>query len=183
VPDRPSIEERVLLIGMMGAGKSTVGRLVATRLGCDAVDTDDLVERSSGMTVADMFAALGEDSFRAAEAGAIRELGHGAGALVVSVGGGAVLKGENREAMRALGTVVWLRAQPGTLAARVGRGQGRPLLAGDSEHRGTAAVLAGLASERHALYEQVADIIIDVDHLSPAQVARLVMAELERRRR
>jgi shikimate kinase len=165
---------------MMGAGKSTVGRLVATRLGCCAVDTDDLVERDAGMTVAEMFVALGEDAFRTAEAGAIKELGHRAGPLVVSVGGGAVLKDENRDAMRALGSVVWLRAQPGTLAARVGRGHGRPLLSGTADHGGTAAALARMAAERHTLYEEVADVVIDVDGLSPTHVARLVVGELDR---
>jgi len=129
----------------------------------------------------------GEQEFRVAEADAIAEVGGTVGPLVVSVGGGAVLSEVNRRAMRELGTVVWLRARPATLAERVGEGLGRPLIAGAPN--GPAGplpaheVLARLDSERRPLYEEVADIVVDVDDLSAAQVARRVLAALAERGR
>jgi shikimate kinase len=176
----------VFLVGMMGAGKSSVAKDVAAQLGWAVADTDDVVEHEAGMTVAHMFADLGEEAFRDAEAGAIQHLSVSAGPVVVSVGGGAVLRPENRVAMGERGTVVWLRARPGTLAARVGRGEKRPLLAragtgagdGTGGGRGLVKVLAGLSAERRHLYEEVADVVVDVDELTVAQVARLVVAKL-----
>jgi shikimate kinase len=169
---------------MMGAGKSTVAKLVAAQLGCNFADTDELVERSEATTVARLFRDRGEQVFRAAESDVIRQLGQVPGPAVVSVGGGAVLREDNRELMRELGTVIWLRARPGTLAARLGRGEGRPLLAaGVAAEGGPAAALETLLAERRQLYEQVADVVIDVDDLSPHQVMRRVVAELEGRGR
>jgi len=171
---------------MMGAGKSSVAKDVAAQLGWAVADTDDVVEHGAGMTVARIFADQGEEAFREAESGAIGHLALAAGPLVVSVGGGAVLRPENRVAMAQRGTVVWLRARPGTLAARVGRGEKRPLLAragsgagsGRGGGRGLVQVLARLSAERQPLYEEVADVVVDVDGLTVAQVARLVVAQL-----
>jgi shikimate kinase len=161
---------------MMGAGKSTVARLLAAELGCRTVDTDDLIEKRKSRTVAEIFADEGEAAFRAAETHAIAELGDIVGPIVVSVGGGAVLSGANRGALRSLGTVVWLRARPATLARRVGRGEGRPLLAagGSRPHER----LAQLARERQAQYQEVAHLVVDVDDLSSRDVARAVKAAL-----
>ena len=155
--------------------------MVAAKLGWDVVDTDELVERGAAMTVADLFTAQGEEGFRRAESDAIARLGHIPGPLIVSVGGGAVLRAENREAMRALGIVVWLRC-PATLAARIGRGEGRPLLLAACGG-GPAEVLERLAMERHDLYQQVADLVIDVDDMPSGRVADLVLAGLEGQRR
>jgi shikimate kinase len=162
--------QRVVLVGMMGAGKSTVARLLAEAFGCAALDTDEMVERRVRRTVAEMFAGEGEDAFRAAESQAISELGAVVGPLVASVGGGAVLSAANRAALRSIGTVVWLRAQPATLARRVGRGAGRPLLR--RAGLGPREVLAQIAEERQAYYQEVADLVVDVDGLSSRQVAR-----------
>jgi shikimate kinase len=155
---------------MMGAGKSTVARLLAEAFGCAALDTDEMVERRSGRTVAAMFAGEGEDAFRAAESQAISELGAVVGPLVASVGGGAVLSAANRAGLHSIGTVVWLRAEPATLARRVGRGAGRPLLR--RAGLGPIEVLAQIAEERQAYYQEVADLVVDVDGLSSRQVAR-----------
>jgi shikimate kinase len=168
--------QRVVLVGMMGAGKSTVARLLAEAFGCPAFDTDEMVERRAGRTVAEMFAGEGEEAFRAAESQAIGELGSFVGPLVASVGGGAVLSAANRAALRSVGTVVWLRAIPATLARRVGRGTGRPLLR-RSGH-GPLEVLARIADERQAYYQEVADLVVDVDGLSSRQVARELLALL-----
>jgi shikimate kinase len=168
----------VVLVGMMGTGKSTVARLLAGALRYGTVDSDELVEGRAGRTVAEIFDRDGETEFRAAEARAIAEVGEMAGPLVVSVGGGAVLAATNRAAMRALGTVVWLRARPVTLAERLRAGHGRPLLAtGPGVPAGattTYDILVRLDAERRPLYEEVADVIVDVDDLSAPQVARRV---------
>ncbi len=161
---------------MMGAGKSTVARLLADAFGCAALDTDDMVERRAGRTVAEMFADEGEDAFRAAESQAITELGAVLGPLVASVGGGAVLSAANRAVLHSIGTVVWLRAQPATLARRVGRGAGRPLLRRGG--LGPLEVLAQIAEERQAYYQQVADVVVDVDGLSSRHVARELLEML-----
>ena len=107
----------------------------------------------------------GEAVFRAAEAQAIAELGSVDGPLMVSVGGGAVLSETNRAAMRAAGTVVWLRAGPATLAARVGSGTAGPSCTAAAVT--PQAALEQLAAEREAYYEEVADLVVDVDGISP----------------
>jgi shikimate kinase len=175
--------DRLLLVGMMGAGKSTVARLVAAKVRYPTVDTDELVARDEHMSVAEIFTEKGEDAFRAAESAVIARLANIEGPLVVSVGGGAVLRPENRRAMRSLGTVVWLRARPATLAARLGRGEGRPLLVARGSTLAPAETLSRLAAERHDLYQEVADVTIDVDELSPRQAAARVLVEIGRRRR
>jgi shikimate kinase len=161
---------------MMGAGKSTVANLLAGSLGWPQIDTDSVVEKRAGATVAEIFAGAGEDAFRAAESAAIAELTDLEPPLVVSVGGGAVLSEENRRGMRAAGIVVWLRAEPGTLAARVGNGGGRPLLVSSGLEPKDA--LEKLVTERRAYYEEVADVVIDVDRISSDQAARLVVESL-----
>jgi shikimate kinase len=166
----------VVLVGMMGAGKSTVASVVARWLGWSRVDTDAVVEQRAGSSVAEIFARDGEEAFRAAESAAIAELRHIGRPVVVSVGGGAVLREANRRALRAAGTVVWLRASPATLAGRVGDGGGRPVLAGSGLGAGEA--LEKLVRERRPYYEEVADVVVDVDEISSEEAARLVMKAL-----
>lgn len=168
--------KRVLLVGMMGAGKSTVAGLLAARLGWPVIDTDAIVERKAGTSVAQIFALEGEEAFRAAEAGAIAGLVAGQEPLVVSVGGGAVVSEANRAALRAAGTVVWLRAPPATLAARVGSGKSRPLLSRSGLE--PEAALEQLAAEREGCYRDAADLVVDVDDASAVEAADLVMAAL-----
>ncbi len=167
----PPAPRRLLIIGMMGAGKSTVGRLVAERLGWELLDSDELVEAETGRTVPELFAAEGEHAFRLAEARALRDALSRSRPAVVSVAGGAVLDPANRAALRKAGTVVWLRARVDTLAGRVGAGAGRPLLAPDPE-----GALARLDGERRPLYEELADAIVDVDDRSPDAVADALLS-------
>lgn len=162
---------RVLLVGMMGAGKTTVGRLVAARRGWPYVDSDAQVERRTGRSVAELFATAGEDAFRAAESAVLADAAARPGPAVVSVAGGAVLDPANRSLLRRAGVVVWLRAEPATLAARVGDGAGRPLLGDDP-----AGVLARLDAERRPFYAEIADAVVDVDELSAPEVAERVLA-------
>ncbi|HLM96435.1 MAG TPA: shikimate kinase [Acidimicrobiales bacterium] len=166
--------EHLLLVGMMGAGKSTVARLVAPRLGRLHVDTDEEVEREAGASVGEIFSTRGEAGFRAQEARVLDRVLAGEVPAVISVGGGAVLEARQRDALRQGGTVVWLRARPETLARRVGRNARRPLLATAAD--GPAAALTRIDSERQPLYEEVADVVIDVDDLTPDAVAERVLA-------
>lgn len=162
---------RILLIGMMGAGKSTVGRLLAERLSCAYLDSDAQVEAATGRSVVELFEKVGERGFREAESKALADALSSPGPLVVSVAGGAVLDPANRAMIREAGTVVWLRADPATLADRLGEGSGRPLIAGDP-----AGELGRLDRVRRPLYAELADMVIDVDHLPAATVADRVLA-------
>jgi shikimate kinase len=163
----------ILLVGMMGAGKTTVGELVADKLGWAYLDSDAAVVAATGKTVPEIFATDGEDAFRRAESDALSLACAQLQPVVISVAGGAVLAPANREVLHHCGTVFWLRARPETLAARVGTGVGRPLLDDDP-----AGVLARLNEERAALYAQVADVVIDVDDLAPDDVAAQVLARV-----
>jgi shikimate kinase len=166
---------RLLLVGMMGAGKTTVGELVAGRLGWGYRDSDADVESATGMTVPELFAAWGEDAFRQAETAALARACAGTDPVVISVAGGAVLREANRDLLTASGTVVWLRARPETLAARVGDGHGRPLLGDDP-----GAALVELDAVRRPLYAEVADLVIDVDDFTAPEVATRIIDQVAR---
>jgi shikimate kinase len=169
--------QRILLIGMMGAGKSSVGRLLATRLAWRYSDSDTEVEQRSGKTVPQIFGTSGEPAFRAEETKVLEEAATSVGPLVVSVAGGAVLSADNRHLIRRAGFVVWLRAEMETLAARVGDGAGRPLLTPDP-----LTALRRLYEERRPLYEELADLVVDVDHASPVEVVDRIVVARERGR-
>ena len=165
---------RLLLVGMMGSGKTTVGYLAAQRLGWPHFDSDAEVEEATGQTVPEIFAGHGERAFRAAETAALARALE-IEPVVVSVAGGAVLDPDNRRLIRAGGTIVWLRAEVETLAGRVGDGAGRPLLDGDTEQ-----ALAELDAVRRLLYAQIADAVVDVDDKTPEQVADAAIGALDR---
>ena len=159
----------VVLVGMPGAGKSSVGRTVAVRLGLPFRDSDDLVVAATGRTVTELFAES-EQTFRAAETAAIvTALSSFRG--VLALGGGSLLSATVREALTASEVpVVLLRAGLDTLAQRVGSARTRPLLASDPAGR-----LAELADERGALYAAAADVAVDTDGRGVSAVAQLVL--------
>jgi shikimate kinase len=165
--------ERILLVGMMGAGKTTAGRLAAEKLGWGYLDSDAEVEKKTGLTVPALFARDGEPAFREAETDALRQACASTEPVVVSVAGGAVLRPENRALLRRCGRVIWLRARPETLVARLGDGVGRPLLDGDP-----AGALIALDSVRRPLYAEAADATIDVDELSPDEVVARIIGQV-----
>jgi shikimate kinase/3-dehydroquinate synthase len=172
------VAEHLVLVGMMGAGKSTVARLVAAHLGRPHVDTDTEVERATGSSVSDIFSNRGEAAFRAEESRVLASVLARPVPTVISAGGGVVLDPAQRAALRAGGTVVWLRARPETLARRVGRNSQRPLLADTAANTdgGPSAALARIDAERRPLYAEVASVVIDVDDLIPRAVADRVVA-------
>lgn len=162
----------IVLIGMPGSGKTTVGAALARLLQWRFVDTDDMVAAEVG-EVAPFIEREGIDAFRARERSAIDGLTNVTGDVVISVGGGAVLDPANRQALAALGSVVWLRAPLATLLERVDDGDGRPLLAGDAE-----AALARLLHERVPLYESLASVVVDVHALDPNEAAVAIVKEV-----
>jgi len=153
------------LVGMMGSGKTTVGRLVAAGRGLTFHDVDLIVTRRAGNTIAELWRRDGEDAFRSTEAAIISELASGQGA-VVSTGGGAILREANRLAMRRSGTVVWLQAAPAVLAGRVAGAHDRPLLNGGGEAR-----LAELLDTRAAAYAETAHHSVSTEGRTPSEVA------------
>ncbi len=158
---------RVVLVGPMGAGKTTVGRLLADRWGVPFRDTDDDVERADGRTVSDIFVESGEDHFRVLERAAVaRALSDHPG--VLALGGGAVMSEETRAALAGQ-PVVFLSVGLSDAAARVGLGAARPLLLGNV--RGT---MKALLDERTPVYESVAVATVDTDGRTPDEVADAV---------
>lgn len=165
-PDR-----HVVLVGLMGVGKSTIGRMLADRLHRPLLDTDQLIESATGRTVRQIFADDGEAAFRECETQALLGALASETPAVIAAAGGVVLSAENRAALEASGAkVVWLSATPELLAQRTHRGVHRPLL--DADRLGT---LQRMANEREAMYREVADVIVSVDHRSVSDVVEAVL--------
>jgi shikimate kinase len=161
------------LVGMMGAGKTTVGRLLARRLKLRFVDSDHEIERRCGVKVPLIFDIEGEAGFRSRESQTLAELAALEG-IVLATGGGAVLADENRQRLAARGTVIYLRARPEDLYERVRQDRNRPLLA-------TANPLARLEElyvERDPLYREVADVIVDTGRQTVQSLARTLAEQL-----
>lgn len=145
----------VVLVGMMGAGKSSVGRRLAGRMGIPFVDADTEIEKAAGMTIAEIFAAHGEPYFRAGEARVIARLLDG-GPQVLATGGGAYMNPEIRAAIRAKGITVWLRATLEVLNRRIKRRGDRPLL----KNADPVETLRRLIEERYPVYAE-ADLTVE----------------------
>jgi shikimate kinase len=164
-PSSPASDARgrhVVLVGLMGTGKTSVGRRVAHCLGRDFLDSDAQVEARTGRTVREIFESDGERVFRELESRALAEALARPEPAVIAAAGGVVLYPENREQLRTAATAVWLRADPSLLASRVTAGEHRPLLDDDP-----LTVLQRMHREREALYEEVAQgRVVDVDRRS-----------------
>lgn len=152
----PVHERTIALVGLMGVGKSTVGRRLAKRLGLPFADGDDAIESAAGMTVSDIFSSLGEAEFRAGEARVMKRLLEGP-RMVLATGGGAILNEDTRAALKARAVTVWMRADLRTVAERVQRRDTRPLLRG----RDPLEALTALAEVRYPFYG-MADVTVDV---------------------
>lgn len=161
----------IVLVGMMGAGKSTVGRALADELGRRLYDSDEMIEAATGRTVRQIWEAEGEAAYRTLETDVLRTALDDAEPAVIAAAGGVVLSEENREMLRAGDAfVVWLLAGVDVLLDRVRNGMHRPLL--DADPEGT---LRAMYRDREALYQEVADAIVSVDHRSFNEVLQAVL--------
>ena len=164
----------LILVGMMGAGKTTVGRLLARRLKRPFYDSDREIERRCGVRIPVIFEIEGEAGFRARETQVIAELSALEG-VVLATGGGAVLSEENRRRLAAGGTVVYLHARPSHLWQRVRHDRNRPLLATPDPQR----KLEELYAVRDPLYRELADLVLDTGKQSVQVLAKDLLARLE----
>jgi shikimate kinase len=164
--DSSSPTQNVILIGFMGTGKTSIGRRVAQSLGFDFVDTDEQIIESVGKPIAEIFAEQGEEGFRDLESAVLRSALGGKN-QVISTGGGAVLREENRQALAKSGYVIWLNASAEAILNRVSRNQERPLLQ-TADPLGT---IREMLKQREKLYLETADFTIDTDGLSPDETA------------
>ena len=163
----------VFLVGMMGAGKTTVGKALARRLGRTFVDCDKEIVDRTGVPIATIFEIEGEAGFRRRETAVLTELA-GQRALVVATGGGAVLSAENRRVMRENGTVVYLHAALDQLVERTRRDTARPLLAkGDRR-----ATLATILEDRDPLYREAAHLVVESGAPSAGSLAARIAEAL-----
>lgn len=163
----------VVLVGMMGSGKTTVGRLLAERTGWVYADNDELVRRMSGREPAEIKDADGEDALHGHETAALLDALRTPGPAIVGAAAAVVLDDDATRALHASAQVVWLRARPETLRARIGSGAGR------REEATDVAWLTRQAEAREQLYADLADLTIDVDQLTPEGVADRIIDQLQ----
>lgn len=164
----------VVLVGLMGCGKSSVGRRLAARLELPFIDADDEIERAAGKSIPDIFAEHGEAYFRDGERRVIQRLLAG-GSIVLATGGGAYMNAETREAIRAAAISIWLRAELPVLLRRVAKRNNRPLL----QNKDPDAVMRQLIEARYPIYAQ-ADITVDSRDVAHDVIVDEVMEALAR---
>jgi shikimate kinase len=164
----------IYFVGLMGAGKTTVGRQLARRLGRDFLDSDHEIVERTGVPVSTIFEIEGEDGFRRREAQAIAELTAVPG-IVLATGGGAVLNPENRRNLRDTGWVVYLNVPPALLHERTRHDRNRPLL----RVADPLARLEDLYAQRDPLYRETAHFIVDGGRLVASGIVQLLLREFE----
>ncbi len=164
----------IVLIGMMGAGKSSVGRCLQQRTGLARLDTDEMVAAQFGIPIAQIFEKHGEEGFRIAETEVLRKLAPVRPAVVVT-GGGIVVRAENVDLLKQLGTIVWVTADEATLFERASRRNDRPLL----QQENPRAVFLDLLREREPLYRTAADLRVDTSKMTHDGVVEAILSKLE----
>ena len=169
-----SKRDNLYLVGLMGAGKTTVGRLLAKHYGCAFYDSDHEIEARTGVRIPLIFEIEGEAGFRKREEAAITELTALQG-IVLATGGGAVLSPLNRENLRKNGVVIYLRGTPDHLYERTRHDRNRPLL----QTGNPLAKLRELYTQRDPLYREVADIVVDTGRQSVAGMTRVLFGKLD----
>ncbi|MDQ6986781.1 MAG: shikimate kinase [Mariprofundaceae bacterium] len=163
-----------LLIGLMGCGKSSIGRRLAKRLAMPLIDLDELIVERAGSSIPDIFAQFGEDYFRDLESKMLHEvIGKQA---IIATGGGVVLREANRNLLKAHWPVIWLKAPPEFLAERITGDTNRPLIA----NQDALQKLTTLAAERYPLYAACADLLIARDDMNKDDITTLIIDFMEK---
>jgi shikimate kinase len=167
--------KNIVLIGFMGSGKSSVGRLVAARLGFQFVDTDQLIVQKTGAQITEIFREHGEEFFRDEESRALESLQNQSG-LVIATGGGIVVRESNVALLRNLGAVVWLTANEEVIFDRVSRNSKRPLVQTENPRETIRSLLA----LRNPLYAAAAQFTVESGGLPHDKVAEAVILQAQR---
>lgn len=171
-----SLPKRVVLVGPMGAGKSTIGRMLAKELGYQFLDSDRIIEERCGANIPWIFDVEGEDGFRTRETSMLEELSQQSG-TVLATGGGAIMRAENRSLLKHDAVVVYLRTSIEQQVERTRKDRNRPLLQNDDPE----VVLRKLFAVRDPLYTELADITMYTDRKSPRLVVRQLVNRLNPR--
>ena len=172
----------IILIGYMGTGKSAAGRETACLAGCSWYDLDELIEERTGMTIPDYMQAYGEEAFRDRESEALsvflQDTSDQSGPVLLSCGGGVVLRAENRELLKQNGLVIRLTARPETVLERVKTDiSARPLLKRMQSDEQLLQHIRNMMEQREQYYEQAADVTIETDGREPSETAELIRRE------
>jgi shikimate kinase len=170
-----SAGKSIVLIGMMGAGKSSVGQCLQRQTGLACIETDEIVATKIGLSIPEIFSEYGEDQFRQMETATLRGLTAGQQAIIVT-GGGIVLRQENVDLLRGLGTVVWLEADEATLFKRALQSGNRPLLQTENPRKAFSQMLQA----RRPLYAKLADIRINTSVLTDEEVAVAILSKFRK---
>lgn len=168
-------KENVVLIGFMGCGKTSVGLRLSFRLRKVIEDTDKIIEQREGRSINEIFAQDGEAYFRQRETQLLKDLAGCASNQIISVGGGTPVAEKNRELLKRIGTVVYLRVHPRTVYDRLRGDDTRPLLKGDNPLQ----KITQLLGQRASAYEEAADLVVDVDGLDMEEVLELIVDGLK----
>jgi shikimate kinase len=167
------MKDNIILIGFMGAGKSSVGRMYSEIYQVPLLDTDELIEAEAGMTISKIFETQGEEAFRATETRVLERLLAETDHTVISVGGGLPLREENRRILKELGKVVFLRVKEKTVLQRLKGDTTRPLLQGDHVQQRVHELM----TYRNPIYQEAAHIVIDVDKILPREIAHIIAGD------
>jgi shikimate kinase len=166
--------QNIFLVGPMGAGKSTIGRQLAEALGYEFLDSDQEIQRRTGVDIPTIFEYEGEEGFRKRERQVIEDLAQREG-VVLATGGGVVLRADNRQQLAARGFVIYLHCSPEQQYARTSRDRNRPLLATDDPLQR----LRDLMSEREPIYRQVADMVVSTERRGTSSVVKEIRRRLD----
>jgi shikimate kinase len=170
-------DQSIFLIGYRGTGKTTIARLLAERLACDWIDADDEIERRAGKPICEIFTHDGEQAFRDLEANVVAELCRWRRS-VVALGGGAVLREENRTAIRLAGTVIWLTATVDSLARRLAADEATPSRRPNLTKSGGLTEIETLLATREPIYRACATLEVDTEEKTPTQIVEEILTRL-----
>ena len=169
------IEQNIFLIGFMGAGKSTIAKVLQRELGMELVEMDERIVKEQGMSINDIFAQKGEDGFRDIESQLVIDIGKNKNSIV-SCGGGVVVRPQNVENMKKSGKIVFLTATPETILERVKNGKDRPLLNGHMN----VEYISELMEKRRQMYEDAADVKVSTDSKTVGEICTEIIRAVTR---